>query len=208
MDFFAFDERAVELSHTYGLDATYFECSLVTPSSKVASFSTKAFEQVTGGKLELIYSLLKSGNDIVFIDADIVFKKDPLPLISELMSKSDLAFQIDGPAWIWERDKIMRNCCTGFIAIRSTRKTMKLFDPSNGYGKFNEMDQDFIKRRLREECWKYEDIALFPREYFPNGAFYYQFHKEILDRVTIIHFNHVIGEKKIEKMKEHSCWYL
>ena len=50
------------------------------------------------------------------------------------------------------------------------------------------------------------NYSLLPLEKFPNGPYFYENYQTL--KPNIIHFNYVLGEKKIELMKKYNEWYL
>ena len=62
-------------------------------------------------------------------------------------------------------------------------------------------DQGYINSE--KEKLNYKKL---PSELFPNGSYFYKNFKQINPK--IIHFNYVIGRKKITTMKKYGEWYL
>ncbi len=48
---------------------------------------------------------------------------------------------------------------------------------------------------------------LLPRDEYPNGAYWYANSDSIKNVAKLVHFNYVVGDVKIKKMKKYNMWF-
>ena len=152
-------------------------------------------------KLKVIHSTLLENEYVLYIDGDIVIKKNIKNFLLNKIKKNDIVFQNDKRP---SKPNLI-NVCAGFMMIKSNKKMIKFFDPQKlpveKILRYKTHDQTHINRNLSK--FKYEILSL---NDFPNGPHFYTY-KENLDP-AIIHFNYLDSTKKIPKMKELNEWYL
>lgn len=163
--------------------------------------SDKDFGNLMLVKFELIYKELIRNNNVVYVDGDIVFKKNISPYLFNFSPKSEIVFQND----LRPSKPDLINVCAGFMYIKSNQKTIDFFKPGKKlkrkFKKYKTHDQTYINKN--KDKFEY---SLLPLNNFPNGAHYYQYFNDL--NPYMIHFNYVIGEKKKQLMKEHGEWYI
>ena len=163
--------------------------------------SDKDFGNLMLVKFELIYKELIRSDNVVYVDGDIVFKKNVSSYLFNYSPKSEIVFQDD----LRPSKPDLINVCAGFMYIKSNQKTIDFFKPGKKlirkFNKYKTHDQTYINKN--KDKFEY---SLLPLNSFPNGAHYYQYFNDI--DPYIIHFNYVIGEKKKQLMKEHGEWYI
>jgi len=151
-------------------------------------------------KFELIYRELLKSENVIYVDGDIVFKKDFKGYLHNYSPQSDIVFQNDLRPSKPNREWV----CAGFMYIKSNEVTKEFFKPTKKlvrkFTKYKTHDQSYINKNRKKFSY-----SILPLDDFPNGAHYYQYH-ENLDPY-IIHFNYVLGEKKLQIMREHNEWY-
>ena len=96
------------------------------------------------------------------------------------------------------------NLCAGFMVINSNEKTREFFNTDN-------IPREIIMNGLHDQGYINSEkeklnYKKLPSELFPNGSYFYKNFKQINPK--IIHFNYVIGRKKITTMKKYGEWYL
>ena len=152
-------------------------------------------------KFELIYKELLENDNVVYVDGDIVFKKQFKEYLSKFSPTSDIVFQNDLRPSKPNREWV----CAGFMYIKSNETTVKFFEPTKKlvkkFTKYKTHDQSYINKNKKK--FSYE---ILPLDHFPNGAHYYENYKRL--DPYIIHFNYVRGDKKLALMREHNEWYL
>ncbi len=181
-----------------------------TCSHKITKFcpwNTKGYDKICYLKLELIYRLLNLNKNILLIDGDIVFLKDPLPDIKKWLDESHIDVHIQNDSL---DNSNTTNLCTGYMLIKSNDKMIKLYDCISDNGKkkyiecaFDNNDQSYFNKFVKPYC-TFQALSLFK---YPNGNVFYNnlSRKEI---AVLIHFNWVHGHIKMAKMKENKLWLL
>lgn len=152
-------------------------------------------------KFELIYQELINNSNVLYVDGDIVFKKNFSDKLIDAAVDKDIVFQNDLRPSKPNREWV----CAGFMFIKSNNITQEFFKPTKKlvrkFSKYKTHDQSYINKNKKK--FSYSILSL---DDFPNGAHFYN-HYSNLDPY-IIHFNYVRGDKKLELMKQHGEWYL
>lgn len=171
-------------------------------------WNTEGYDKICYMKLEWIYRILSSGKNVLLVDGDIVFQKDPIEEIRqwERNEGQDVWIQNDHPS-----DEDTRNLCTGFMFIRSTPRMIQLYDcvSSDGQEKYKvcaflNNDQSYFNQFVKPYCHVY----VLPLQVYPNGQVFYSATEQIRPTAIMVHFNWVCGHAKMAKMKEHKMWLL
>jgi len=162
-------------------------------------YDTHNFRYISFARFFILNKILKQKINIIYLDVDIVIKKNFIEEIKNIAIKHDCVFQFNG-----------ENCITGFFAMKPTQKLINFLEVDNlkSLNIFNYVhDQDFWNKVVYDN--KLFNIKLLNRDHYPNGGHYYKNHKNIKDVCRLIHFNCLIGESnKINKMKELNEWFL
>lgn len=151
-------------------------------------------------KLKIIYTSLLDYENVIYLDGDIVVKKNFIEYFQENEKNYDLLIQNDKNP----NKPHIEYLCAGFMNIKSNKDTLKFFNPESipietimsGLH-----DQQYINEN--KDKLKYKKL---PLDLFPNGAHFYANHNKL--DPYIIHFNYVIGSKKKKLMKKYGEWYL
>jgi len=163
--------------------------------------SDKNFGNLMIVKFELIYKELLERDNVVYVDGDIVFKKDFSSYLMSYAPDLDIVFQDD----LRPSKPDLENVCAGFMYIKSNETTKNFFKPTQKlirkFNKYKTHDQTYINKNKN----KFSYIKL-PLNNFPNGAHFYQFHETL--EPYLVHFNYVRGDEKLNRMKKHGEWYL
>ena len=142
-------------------------------------------------KIKAIRKELIDYDYVFYTDSDIVFENNYcIQYLLDNLHDYDLLVQ--------------NNCneqfCAGFMFLKSNDKTIQLFDTKDiDMDKFK-CDQSYLNSK--KDCINYRVLS---PELFPVGCFYYDNYETIAP--WIIHFNWIIGNKKIDKMYFHKKWY-
>ena len=152
-------------------------------------------------KFQIIYKSLMDFENVLYMDGDIVIKKDFIKQLTYNYKYKDIVFQNDKrPS---KPNDI--NLCAGFMLIKSNNKMKKFFNPENisieKLNSYRTNDQTHINRNKSKFNYN-----VLPLNEFPNGPKFYDNFEDIDPR--IIHFNYVKGKEKIELMKKYDEWYL
>ena len=201
----------------YCLDSKSYETDFGEKSNNINFYDNKNFKHLEKNeimrqdseffgdlmfkKFELIYQSLLVYDYVIYIDGDIVIKKDFLKNIFYNFSYKDIAFQNDKrPS---KPNEI--NLCAGFMLIRSNKKMKKFFNPTNipikKFKKFKTHDQTYINKNKIKFNYN-----ILPLDQFPNGPKFYS-NFEIINPL-MVHFNYVRGDEKIKLMKKYNEWYI
>ena len=175
--------------------------------SKFSPWNTKGYDKICYLKLELLHSILSLNKNILLIDGDVVFQKDPMEDMREWWkdTRYDVWIQNDST-----EDINTENMCTGYLFIKSSDRLIELYDCVSEAGKkkylecaFDNNDQSYFNKFVKPFC-KVQALTL--RKY-PNGNVFYK-ETALKDSATLIHFNWVHGHIKMAKIKEHKLWLL
>ena len=160
----------------------------------------KDWANLTSYKYAAIHKELKNGNDIVFVDGDIVFEKNPMSKIKTLLKENvdtELFIQNDSP-------KANERCCmcTGFFWMKSNRNTISITDFKTIRKNIDSFtnDQQYLRRFTPTIKHKY-----FSQDEFPNGKYFRDLKPT---NPYIIHFNYDVSNQKIQRMRTYNKWYL
>ena len=182
----------------------------VTPVThdRFCAWNTKGYDQICYLKLEWIYRILSLNMNIMLIDGDIVFLKNPIIDLQKWEAND----QFDG--WIQndaQDDRNTNNLCTGYLFIRSTPATIQLYDCISDEGKrkyqmcaFDNNDQTYFNKFVKPFL-RVQPLLL---EQYPNGKMYYENTERINKTAIMVHFNWVQGHNKMVKMKLYKMWLL
>jgi hypothetical protein len=156
------------------------------------TFRTGNWSRITFKKFEIISECLKHFDLVLFFDGDIVFKKDGLlEYLNTEIKEFDMLIQNDTL-----HDSSNEILCSGFMYIKSNKRTRKFFDPNEIKQKsdINETWDDQVYVNLNKAKLQ---IKKLPLALFPNGQFY---GKSKIFSPYIIHFNWLKGHKKAIQM--------
>ena len=156
----------------------------------------KIWAEVTKYKIIVINYELNKGNDVIFIDGDIIINQ---PFVKDLynnIGNNDIIIQSDNA------ERGGRDCmCTGFFLMKSNKKTIETTNFNNIDMENFPNDQQYLRWAANKYCltYKYLDLDL-----YPNGK-YYRTYKPISN---IVHFNYDSGHGKIKRMKDFNVYYV
>ena len=150
-------------------------------------------------KLKIIHAALLESENVIYLDGDIVIKKNFLSDLYSLEKNYDLLIQND----MNPKKPTVEYLCAGFMKIKSNKKTIEFFNSKN-------ISEELIMNGLHDQQYINENKHLLnylklPLDFYPNGAHFYENYKTI--NPFIIHFNYVIGKEKKKLMKKHNEWY-
>jgi hypothetical protein len=175
---------------------------------KFCPWNSKGYDKICYLKLELIYRILSLNKNVLLIDGDIVFRKDPM---------EDIRIWMNDPIYdIWIQNDAQDNCntknmCTGYMYIKSSDRLITLYDCVSEAGQkkyltcaFDNNDQTYFNKYVKRGCL----FNALPLEMYPNGKMYYDNIDKLIDVAVLVHFNWVQGHHKMAKMKEYKMWLL
>lgn len=148
---------------------------------------------------EIGVEILKCGKSYIYLDVDIVVKKN---------FEDDILNHYKNTKYDCLIQRHRNSACAGFYSLKSNEKTLNMF-PENFWKEKKYLhyvsDQVYFNSVILKN--KILDIKLLSETEYPVGKYYYANFKRINDECKMIHFNWIIGyEKKIAKMKEFNLW--
>ncbi len=156
----------------------------------------KLWAEVTKYKIIAINYELVKGNDVVFIDGDIVINEPFIEYLYNNINDDDILIQSDNA------DKGGKDCmCTGFFLMKSNSKTISCTDINNIDMNNFPNDQQYLRWAAFKYDLKYNYLNL---DLYPNGKYY----RTYLPNSNIIHFNYDSGLAKINRMKNFNFYYI
>ena len=170
------------------------------------NFKQPGFNSLTSRRPYYLLKLLKNHTNIIYSDIDTVWMKDPRPYFKGHL---DFWAQIDGVIdGIPYFEGYIPFICTGFLALRSTKKSVKMLrqwlrviktDP------LKHQDQEVIQKIAFELS---VDFGVLPMKYFPNGNIYFKsMSRQERNEVALVHNNYIVGkERKIKRFKDFHLW--
>ena len=177
--------------------------------SRFCPWNTKGYDTICYTKLRVIYRLLTMNKNVLLVDGDVVFRKNPTEDWSvwwSLPPTYDIYIQNDS-----ERDEDTTNLCTGYMWIRSTENTKEVYDCESERGQeryrtcaFDNNDQTYFNRYVKPVC----RVQALPLYRYPNGNVYQKRKSVIRDQCVLVHFNWLKGHFKLVVMKQNGMWLL
>jgi len=205
-----FDQKSSERLSSLGIRNVLHEAA--STSENMYSYGKDGWMDMMTAKMDVICGYLRKGSDVIYTDSDVVWLKDPIPLIENNIKHiekntivgnaivgHDMIFQVDSK---WDQESIC--LCGGFYYCRSNPKTIKLFDSRNVDRKIFDREQTYINSAVQSFGL---NVGIFPRELFPNGSYWYQHSSRIKDLSYVVHFNWTKEDKK-SLMKRYNLWFV
>ena len=172
------------------------------------NYQRPGFNSLVSRRPYYILSLLKVHKKIIYSDIDTVWLSDPRPYF-----KGDLDFwsQIDG---VIDGQPYFKGfipyVCTGFLALRSTEKTIKMLNQWHIVTSRNEtvhQGQNVLQNIVFQLS---VNFGVLPVRHFPFGKAYFEAMTEMeRSEVVIVHNNFITGrDRKINRFKNFHLWAL
>jgi len=176
--------------------------------SKFSPWNTKGYDKICYLKLELIYRILSLNKNVLLIDGDIMFRKNPLEDMGVWWKDTIYDVWVQNDA---QENRNTKNMCTGYMFIKTSDRLIELYDCISEVGQkkylkcaFDNNDQTYFNNFVKPGCM----FNALPLEKYPNGKMYYDNTDILNESAIIVHFNWVQGHLKMAKMKEHKMWLL
>ena len=202
------DKKGANILRKHGYNTYCIDEITDTSLSKFCHWNSKGYDKICYLKLELIYRILFLNKNVLLIDGDIVFRKNPMDDIRLWCKDSiyDVFIQNDA-----QENSNTTNMCTGYTYIKSSYRLIALYDCISNEGRkkyltcaFDNNDQTYFNKYIKPDCI----FNALPLEKYPNGKMYYDNTDKLRDTAIIVHFNWVEGHHKMAKIKEHKMWLL
>ena len=121
--------------------------------SKFSPWNTKGYDKICYLKLELIYRILSLNKNVLLIDGDITFLKDPLPDIKWWIQEEYVNVHIQNDSL---ENTNKNNMCTGYMLIKSNEKMIDLYGCVSERGRqkylecaFDNNDQSYFNKFVK-----------------------------------------------------------
>lgn len=203
---YCLDKQSFDVISKNHNNAEFFNSEHHDGSNKLLKFDPSGnkenpFNKIMISKFEIIHTSLNNFDNVLYVDSDIVIKKNIENKLLSSLDRKDILFQNDKrPS---KPNQI--NLCAGFMLIKKNKKTLNFFNPEKlpiekiiGYVAH---DQTYINRNKAKF-----NYGVLPLDDFPNGPHFYN-NKDKLSPY-IIHFNFLLGENKQDEMKKYNEWYI
>lgn len=219
---FATDEETLDLANGMGLTAYSLQKILgKMPTGEAKRYGDRIFTAMMFAKVLAVQLINHIGYDVLFMDVDLVWYKDPLELFhnDESLQEFDLIFQDDGSRSI----RYAPFCAnTGFYFVRHNPRTRYLFTAllySGDVIKESKSHQQALSALLSEHSSLYglKVKTIEDPEQLPGG---YQFHQmrlwDMIRKIAIgkivpwiFHMSWTLNKAdKLLYMKQFGMWYL
>lgn len=159
-------------------------------------WGTGEFEHFCAYRINTYNKFLNEHKRCLFVDSDVVFIKNPIPLLEKYLDVHDVVGQ----------SNMINGICCGFFAAKSS--ICDLFN-SNKYQLAKKPINEYFddERFFNSHVLKKINCKILANQEFPVGRLIYV--KGILPSYYIAHFNYCDGcQNKMEKMKSYGQWRL
>ncbi len=201
------DKKGANILRKLGYSVVCIDDVSTQDLSRFSPWNTKGYDKICYLKLEMIYRIISLNKNILLVDGDIVFLKDPISDIKWWSEEDYLDVHIQNDSL---ENNNLTNLCTGYMLIKSNNKMIKLYDCVSEEGKrkylecaFDNNDQSYFNKFVKPYC-TFQALTLMK---YPNGNAFYN-NPSRKETAVLIHFNWVHGHIKMAKMKEHKMWLL
>ena len=148
------------------------------------------FRQIVKNKWKLIKEVYEKNKSLCWVDTDIVFRSNPLPIID---NHTHILFQCDTPGSF---------ICSGFMVFNNTKECQQLILECGE--NTEEDDQILINNKVKKYA---TSCGILDQDRFPNGFVYHKQGRK--DKAGIVHNNHMVGiQEKTNKFKENGLWFI
>jgi hypothetical protein len=176
------------------------------PQISVAAFGTNEFKIWNRVKIDLLRWFATScvAEWSLYLDGDIVVRRDPWPPLLSDSSGCDFFFQCDCGHARPHSDASCKNICSGVIFTRHRDAAQAgLYDMNELLWKASlEQDQPYIAARLAETSTPFRTL---PRQLFGNGE-WQKGGAWGADDWVLLHYNFRVGDTKRAAMKKDGHW--
>ena len=152
-----------------------------------------SFSKIVSWKWKMIRHFYQQHKEFLFVDSDIVFKKN---VEEDLRSYGkNICIQCDIPG---------SKYCTGFMYFKESPETAAIINACAN----NHMDDQLVFNKFVNDLNIESKIQLLDIHKYPNGHVFY---KTTINKnaVYMIHNNHMIGKQnKIDSFVKYENWYI
>jgi len=199
---YSLDEFSYKYFSSKGVDTKLVDLSF--NEDRISNFelqNSPDFYKIVYFKFYCLNELLKSSKYVLFLDGDIVIKKN---FINRILL-DDLDLDLIAQSNKSPHDDNVDEINSGFMLFQSNKKVLKLINPDRftikKFSKFKFHDQTYINNIKSKFNYRLLDL-----DDFPNGA-HFKKYKNSLDPY-IVHYNYILGHEKKNQMIKDGNWYL
>lgn len=209
------DDESYNYFKDKNIPCVKYDSNMKTQKGELSKFGSDEFMSFNRIKLDLLDYFSKKAPEtikyVVYLDGDIVVSKDFIPYLQNLYETNPNNYfylQCDDQNKMTTTTCI--NLCTGFISYKREKLYKSPFDvyDEEKWKNIRE-DQPWVNQHLKE--YSIPTLSL-EQDLFPNGTYVKgnisNTTNELSDNRYILHYNYMIGDNKIQKMKENNNWYI
>jgi hypothetical protein len=190
----AFDKPIYDYYIGKGFNVELFADSPEEPYHEWTWDSNSKFRSLIKNKWLLIKKYYNEFKNLVWLDTDIVFFKNPE---NHLNTFKVPTFQIDYP---------VKCICTGLMYFPNHELSSNII---NSLGSQSSEDDQLVCNHYMEKNSLYHKVNFFDLNLFPNGSYFYDHKGTNKDIAVMLHCNYILGlENKINRLKDIGAWYL
>jgi len=197
------DDEAVTLLRERGIPC--FLGFQLKSSKAQSSYGSAAFKEKTHIKTKIILDAMELGYDVLIVDVDIVFLKNPIPFFT--CDDCDIQIQDDGP-----------EINSGFYYVRPTKQAVKLHSSSlelahRSRGLSNQQCINRVLNTMRKQ--RAIKVKVLDSSLFPRGQVFFEKGRRMFSddppcgECVIVHNNWIVGgAAKVYRFKEFGMWMI
>jgi hypothetical protein len=206
------EEELKEYKNYECIDANIF-LNTKEYTDKFTEFMTMEYKRIVFAKLDAIKYTLKNNREkmVGYIDMDIVLFRNPTEEIEKEMEKNpgnEIYAQCDEKK-ICRNKYECRKICSGLCVFRNREEIIGCLDYKEEDIRRYMSDQDLLLENIKRMGIKYITIS---KDIFINGGYKYIYRKdnavEFPKEKCSIHYNFIVGDEKIKRMKVQKMWYI
>jgi Nucleotide-diphospho-sugar transferase/Methyltransferase domain len=176
-------------------------------------FDSAKFIGIDRAKIQIIRSALSEFGFVHFVDADVVFFKEPTAAYHAEYADYDIVYQRDmAPSMGSAYDPWT---CVGNMTLRNTESTRTFLDTLQEYEtRYPEKNDQECQRQMFRDAgisdirmYPHAKLTEFPMEHFTMG-WVVSNQPDILKDTMVFHANYVVGkDAKMNRLKQVGKWY-
>jgi hypothetical protein len=166
---------------------------LVTTVDQAADFGSPEFMALAWARYPLVSEILKAGFRAIYLDTDVVIRRNFLDDIESLFNATKSADMLI-------QQNSLGTACTGVFAVNpsAARRWEKTFGYKklvrSSYEKYQRAaDQQYFNRRVLRNPFRHLRIKFLPQTRYPTGRVYRQSPSEFDKTAFLVHHNGLVG---------------
>jgi hypothetical protein len=189
-------EEYIALVESMGIKAMYSAWLGAMPRNAANSYLDKTFSRMMWFKMVSVYIAIAAGYDVLFQDVDLIWLKDPIPVLRAM--PSDMMFMDDGARTPRYTPYFVNS---GFFYIKYNKKTLffqeKMMKCAASEIGYTHSHQAFMIKQLAEAVHLAGiDVLVLSLDDFPSGVQYHH-NKKYMQKIR---------EKTFIPVVFHMCW--